>query len=471
MQALSLIFAAISMAKLCKLCSANLIPEASSPTKHRKIQRRRLQLNLDDEMFDEMFEPQKDRPCILDDGSIFIPDGYSVVDHWDDPYGDRRKLQRRTRDNGWERCREGTGKPRVTSPPSSVATKSIDPSSDSSDSDDDDHRLKFIVSTRQVLQEGQKRLVEVIAALPKVDRRKLGGKYMNAARNFRPKMIDSLAYIIENATDFQVKGVFVNGEDRPQHVGSSSPEWSSDEINENKIVLVRPRLCNVTKVSENDHVSLWKYSVNFITFDDDEASKKIEVTCHEAIRNGALLQHLKTKFKRMVDVCLPGEEKKILPTVSPITDGISTLEDSWDIYQWVGLVLFSITIIATIALTKTAQRRRKNSEKQENWGVALATEKDINQLLTYGWEFQGNQVRAFDKTKMIYQDDDSMLIGGMHFGNAIQPEDGTPTEAVTTESPECPTERSPSSNMDSSGPSTETTGLPDADQAQSSGRD
>lgn len=487
---LILFFAAMPMAELGNLCLANSISDPMTPTKHRKTQRRR-ELGSDD-----MFEPQKERPCIKPDGSIFIE--FSTND-----FGDRRlytsmgRLHSSEQLDLWrdkfENCPEsdsedsddiedtpGKDYPSVaglTEPediPTSLPSSSpaIIETEEPSLHDEEDG---LIALKRSVFAKGQPCLLEVSAALPKLNRRVLK-KFMRPARNFKPMMVKALAEVIEGATEFKVREVTLlrdNGAGPSSQNNQPVRQWNLDEIKEQSILLLHPKGKNLTEVGEDDSVCWWKYSVALVVLHDDyeQVVSTVQNAFHESIENGTLLEHLQMKYKRLVDVCLPGDEKLYS---SSRDDDIEFSGDLWAVYQWIGLGLFSITIIATIAMTKTAQKRRKDSEKQDNWGVALATENDINQLLTYGWEFQGNQVRAYDKTKMIYHDDDSMLIGGMQFGNTIQPgdHDGAPTETLTTETRDCPTERSPSSNMDSSAPgssgvltnSTEATGTRDVEQ-------
>mmetsp|Transcript_6203 Transcript_6203/g.9113 ORF Transcript_6203/g.9113 Transcript_6203/m.9113 type:complete len:468 (+) Transcript_6203:251-1654(+) len=459
MHSLILFFAAT--AELGNLCLANSIPSIMTPTKHRKTQKSFLNFGYSD----EQYEPEKQRPCVKPDGDVWLPPGYSVND-----FNDRRSL--------WESCKENSDdsdekESSIGFLTTSSAPSIIEPeSSESSSSDDTDDKLPFIEVTPDVLEKLQPFKLELSIALPKPDRRYLR-KFEIAAQKFQPKLVKALTEIIEDRTEFQVRAMMPGGSGEGDYPAVSARVYGEDEIKKQKLILIHPRQSNVTEVGEDDNVCWWKYSIALVVLPDyyDEAVSEIQNAFVDSIEDGKLLEHLKMKYRRLVDVCLPGDEVFM---INPKDDDSAFEQDFWAVYQWIGLGLFSVTIIATIAMTKTAQKRRKVAEKQDNWGIALATENDINHLLTYGWEFQGNQVRAFDKTRMIYRDDDSILIGGMQLGNAIQPDDqeGTPTEAVTTETPECPTERSPSSNMDSSVPgssgvltsSTEATGTRDVDQ-------
>jgi len=316
--------------------------------------------------------------------------------------------------------------------------------------------------------------------------RKLGNnKFHNAAHKFKRKVTESMREVIEANTDYEVKftmespKLVLYGEspDRSNIMVDARDDGGRDrtikKLEETWLVYA-PFYSNVTEVGEDDNSAWWKYNVAFITMAEDyvKVMESVKRANYEAIVNGEFLSRLKKKYQRVVGVSIPGQEKLSI-SLSPLRDDDVLNEDMWNIYQWIGLGLFSLTFIAMITLNRTAQRRLKRVKEQENWGVGLATEQDINKLLTYGWECHGNQVRTFDKSKMIYRDDDSMLIGGMFVDDAVSPINGiggAPTEAVTTER-ECPTERSPSnidsSAVQSSGAGTnsiETTATPDVEQ-------
>ena len=99
-----------------------------------------------------------------------------------------------------------------------------------------------------------------------------------------------------------------------------------------------------------------------------------------------------------------------------------------------------------MAFTRTAVRRRKKLQEYEEWGIGLATETDMNQFLTLGCEFDGMQVRTFDKSTLVYRDDDSIFIGGVL---PLHCEIGDIREAMASTTPPTisPTEGSPSSGV------------------------
>jgi len=140
---------------------------------------------------------------------------------------------------------------------------------------------------------------------------------------------------------------------------------------------------------------------------------------NDSIASGLCLQRLKEHSVDVFAVVEPGEEMlELPPTVGAFGPGSSSYHDldtsDFDIRQWIGLGLFFCTLLLTLSLVKTAKTRRRQLQDEQHWGVRLNTEHDINDLLTYGWQQDGQQLTIFDKDKFGYLDDDSMLIGGMH---------------------------------------------------------
>jgi hypothetical protein len=151
----------------------------------------------------------------------------------------------------------------------------------------------------------------------------------------------------------------------------------------------------------------------------------------------------------LVAVSIPGYEDLAIGDSDSSDNGDedeNTIDmDDWSASRWVGLGLFVCTLSMMTLLMRTATKRRKRIEEQENWGVGLATEADINQLLAYGWDYDGEQFYAFDKTKGIYHNDDPVIGGSPPLNHEI----GAITERLSlSESPtNSPTDGSPSSGI------------------------
>ena len=167
----------------------------------------------------------------------------------------------------------------------------------------------------------------------------------------------------------------------------------------------------------------WMYTISFYTIEQNftQVNNTVMNATTTSIESGDFFDLLRVHFPRLVAVSLPGDEvnAELTHHHSSSDDSEELTEESegidvneWDPSRWVGLGLFAFTLSITLALTRTAKHRRKKVQEQEDWGVGLGTETDINKLLTYGWEYDGQEVHAFDKSKLVYRDDDSMLIGG-----------------------------------------------------------
>jgi len=284
----------------------------------------------------------------------------------------------------------------------------------------------------------------VSVALPKVS----GEEETNyrGAKYFQMKVAKAMAEVIEFATKFQVfkvKGGIVYNRRSNSY---SKPAYHVDhppQINDNRLILIHERvLSNFTKVGETDDAIWWKYYIAFFTIADDHNSvgERLENVIEGAITSGVFEARLQDKYERLVGVSIPGEERLEAPELPPIfvvpEPSDDDLNQSWGLSEWIGLSLFSGTLISITFLGLTGRHRQKKLEEQENWGVKIATEKDINELLSYGWKYNGSKVIAFDKSKIIYRDDDSMLIGGALPNSEIR---CAPTEVMTTMTGSIPT--------------------------------
>lgn len=108
-----------------------------------------------------------------------------------------------------------------------------------------------------------------------------------------------------------------------------------------------------------------------------------------------------------------------LPTKSPTHgDGDSDLDglvplnaDAWDWKRFLGLGLLLGTIICTSLLMLLASFHQRRMREQVLWGN-MATRDGVEELLKMGWKFDGTRMEVYDKGKIGYDDNDSMLIGG-----------------------------------------------------------
>ena len=92
-----------------------------------------------------------------------------------------------------------------------------------------------------------------------------------------------------------------------------------------------------------------------------------------------------------------------------------SLSPEWGIREWVGLGLSGFTLLVATTLFLVANRLMKRNGQP----VVCFTEQGITQMLTVGWRYQQEYdqdqlyLQVYDKSKMGYSDDNSMLLGGV----------------------------------------------------------
>jgi len=313
----------------------------------------------------------------------------------------------------------------------------------------------------------------VSAALPKAAREGVDSEG-RAARLFQAKVAKVMAEVIEAATKFkvweakqeislQLNDILVSKEASENTLDTYKSGYMKGKGDDQFTLIHSRSLSNITKVGESEDATWWMYEIAFFTIADDYTS--VNNTINQMIKESIVSKNyfdnfqtrLKRKYKRLVGVSIPGNERlndineeqttSSSPTgaVFETANNTGYINQMWGPSEWIGLGLFSVTVLFVCSLTLTGHRRRRKLEKQENWGVGkLATEKDINELLAYGWEYNGNEVRTFDKSKIIYRDDDSMLIGGALPSHNAGTTCCVPTEALTTMTGASPSEQNPS---------------------------
>eukprot|EP00934_Nitzschia_sp_Nitz4_P009392 Nitzschia sp. Nitz4//scaffold5_size260463//81557//83321//NITZ4_000966-RA/size260463-processed-gene-0.374-mRNA-1//-1//CDS//3329555292//9382//frame0 len=110
----------------------------------------------------------------------------------------------------------------------------------------------------------------------------------------------------------------------------------------------------------------------------------------------------------------------------------------WGVREWSGLGLGVVTLCFAFLLSALSSQVYKRQETQHIWGL---TEQGVGELLAVGWTYHkqegtGGQLylKVFDKGRLGYNDDNSVLDGGI-----IKPSE----ESVTHTSPETATMDSP----------------------------
>jgi hypothetical protein len=103
----------------------------------------------------------------------------------------------------------------------------------------------------------------------------------------------------------------------------------------------------------------------------------------------------------------------------------------WDYRRWLGVGLFCGTVVATLLLTHVASHRKRRRTAKEVWGN-LGTEEGVDELLRTGWKVKGSNMEVYDKAKLGYTDDDSILMGGFEQKHEVVGAEITVTQSTTT---------------------------------------
>jgi hypothetical protein len=103
----------------------------------------------------------------------------------------------------------------------------------------------------------------------------------------------------------------------------------------------------------------------------------------------------------------------------------------WDYRRWLGLGIFCGTVVATLLLTQVASHRKRRRTAKEMWGN-LGTEEGVDELLRTGWKVKGSNMEIYDKAKLGYTDDDSILMGGFEQKHEVVGAEITVTQSTTT---------------------------------------
>ena len=151
------------------------------------------------------------------------------------------------------------------------------------------------------------------------------------------------------------------------------------------------------------------------------------------------------------------------------------LEKEWDPIQWLGLTLFLVTLAVVALLTQGSFWYKRRQAEQQLWGIHALTEQGVSELLNVGWRYHYNRepqgaddndnddddddaghphpldrspngrdnldgqlyLQVFDKAKLGYNDDNSMLMGGVVKEGVPQDLTTTiPSSTVTTTTPD-----------------------------------
>jgi hypothetical protein len=237
-----------------------------------------------------------------------------------------------------------------------------------------------------------------------------------------------------------------------------------------------------TIIQDDEEVAIW-YTAQvdygaFLKTENDKAPKPIrsqdtvgnitkfcQYVVNRAIASGDLLEHLlqaveKAKDEQdpedstfditgeadneiiMVGVAIAGLDEEDSASVK--SDETSNrmytepLELEWGPREWSGLVLFWITLIFATTLTYCATVLQRKQSTKQRWGAVL-TEHGVSSILQVGYRYHTQEgdnqlfLQVYDKGKAGYNDDNSVLQGGVE--QEVIATGTLPTAAPTTMTP------------------------------------
>lgn len=230
------------------------------------------------------------------------------------------------------------------------------------------------------------------------------------------------------------------------------------------------RFTLATLEQENTYAWWWRYNITFSCYDasdeqpvtDIATLQQIQAQLAVAVAQGLITGTLQTFVWNhgyeldspplLVAVKIPPVDApaNFQGTVnSPSNTTVTTIQEptyakpidqkNWDWQRYTGLGLFIVTFGGVLLLMQIAAVRQRQLRKKEYWSN-LNTLQGVEDVLQTGWKVKGNRMEVFEKKKVGYRDDDSMLIGGYEGAGVTVGTTITVTQSEAT--PEGPLARS-----------------------------
>jgi hypothetical protein len=227
-----------------------------------------------------------------------------------------------------------------------------------------------------------------------------------------------------------------------------------------------PNASDVSVLDDFNSTTSWRqYDVAYQCFDYPSKSpiqnetllQQITSICLKAvdasITSGSFLHQLAAVANQshvdILNVEIPGNEPTSNATSSQSptsrTFQLPLSTKGMDLRRWIGIAIALATVGGSTLLMHLGAQRENKLKQEELWGFPLATEQDVGKFLNLGFMWQQGEgpegppkgVIVFNKEKVGYRDDDSILMGGFHNSrwlmNAAEvtlPSSGTSGEAL-----------------------------------------
>jgi hypothetical protein len=253
--------------------------------------------------------------------------------------------------------------------------------------------------------------------------------------------------VVPHNASKHVAGVMSNvlNADTPFHAYPANYTFSGpmmQVISYSSIFLVQdPNASEVTVLSTLNSTTSWRmYDVGYQCFDypsnmpiqNETLLQHIQSICLKAvdasITSGSFLHQLAAVANQshveVLNVEIPGSEPTSNATSSqassPRTYQLPLSTKGMDLRRWIGIAIALATVGGSALLMHLGAQREKKLKQEELWGFPLATEQDVGKFLNLGFMWQQGEghegppkgVIVFNKERVGYRDDDSILMGG-----------------------------------------------------------
>jgi hypothetical protein len=198
---------------------------------------------------------------------------------------------------------------------------------------------------------------------------------------------------IEELTPYHIKQI------EPPKLDKPIPKWMQLKyiVPQSKIFIVETSM-EGTWYTCTLVYDAWTKESDAITIEHDLAK-----CINESITSGLFLTRVQEQAPEIMAVTIAR-----WASINPLDDPMRAVQRDWELQQWIGLGMMSVTFMFVTMLSWTAVYRRKRQEEEEHWGVRLGTDRGVEEMLKIGWDGQ----KAYQKEMMGYRDNDSVFIGG-----------------------------------------------------------
>ena len=179
-------------------------------------------------------------------------------------------------------------------------------------------------------------------------------------------------------------------------------------------------------VVHDDDLWWWQYDLNYLCFWEEDGDKVKEGKMREIW--GIMWETVFENLDKLESLLVNETDGEVLAlelnwdnatrdnTKEPTTPVFETFPEKLNAREWswsryLGFCVFVTVVSGLIIASYIGAVRRRQRIRKQVWGN-LASEEGVKELLNTGWVLHKDRMEVYDKTRVGYRDDDSMLIGG-----------------------------------------------------------